>query len=150
MTPLYTPAMLCAAVALSDYPARPEFSHHAATRSALCGAQIAIDLAVDTARITAVGMSVSACAVGQAAAGIFAGAATGRSHAELRAAADAIALWCADDDAAAPDWPGFEPLLPVRGYPSRHGALLLPWRAALNALDQPADAPTGHQACLTD
>jgi len=33
-----------------------------------------------------------------------------------------------------PDWPGLAAIAAARDYPARHGAILLPWRAALDAL----------------
>ena len=33
-----------------------------------------------------------------------------------------------------PDWPGLDAIAPARDFPGRHGAMLLPWRAALEAL----------------
>ncbi|MGB3802536.1 MAG: iron-sulfur cluster assembly scaffold protein, partial [Sphingopyxis granuli] len=59
--------------------------------------------------------------------------APGRSLADLRAARDAIAGWFAGEGAA-PDWPGFDLLAPARDYPARHGAILLPFDAAVAAL----------------
>ncbi|MGB3320231.1 MAG: iron-sulfur cluster assembly scaffold protein, partial [Sphingopyxis granuli] len=45
----------------------------------------------------------------------------------------AIAGWFAGEGAA-PDWPGFDLLAPARDYPARHGAILLPFDAAVAAL----------------
>ena len=36
-----------------------------------------------------------------------------------------------------PDWPDLEMLAPALPYPGRHGAILLPWRAAADALSKP-------------
>ena len=40
-----------------------------------------------------------------------------------------------------PDWPGFDLLAPARDYPARHGAILLPFDAAIAAFEQRAAAP---------
>ena len=51
---------------------------------------------------------------------------------------DAIAAWFRGSDSAPPDWPGFELLAPARDYPARHGAILLPFDAAIQALEEQA------------
>jgi hypothetical protein len=40
-----------------------------------------------------------------------------------------------------PDWPGVEAIAAARDYPARHGAIMLPWTAARDALSSatPAD-----------
>ncbi len=51
----------------------------------------------------------------------------------VRDARQALAAWLTNDGAM-PDWPGIALLEPARGYPARHGAILLAWDAALDAL----------------
>jgi hypothetical protein len=43
-----------------------------------------------------------------------------------------------EEGAELPDWPDFSLLEAARDYPGRHGALQLPWRAALDALSKEA------------
>jgi NifU-like protein involved in Fe-S cluster formation len=78
-------------------------------------------------------MRVHACAVGQAAAAIFAGAAVGRNQPEIEQALAQMAAWVAGEGAI-PDWPGIEAIAAASAYPARHGAMLLPWQAAQAAL----------------
>jgi NifU-like protein involved in Fe-S cluster formation len=84
-------------------------------------------------RIEKLGMRVRACAVGQAAAAIFARHAAGKSEADLRAAQAAMRAWL-DGTGEMPDWPDLRLIAPARDYPGRHGAILLPWDAAIGAL----------------
>ncbi len=84
-------------------------------------------------------MHVEACALGQASAALLARHAPGRGLSEIRAARGAIAGWFAGESAA-PDWPGFDLLAPARDYPARHGAILLPFDAAIAALEDQAAA----------
>lgn len=131
---LYTPELLALAVALADYPANPSLPLHGQARSKSCGSTLAADLAVDAeGRIATVGLQVRACAVGQAAAAIFARAAIGRSRGEIEAAHGALIEWLADK-ADLPDWPGLAAIAPAREFPARHGAIMLPWTAARDAL----------------
>lgn len=132
--PLYNRDILALAVATADYPPRPGAGHHASTRAPLCGSAILLDLDTDPAgRVTGVGMHVEACALGQASAALLARHAPGRGIDDLRAARAAIADWFAGTGGA-PDWPGFDLLAPARDYPARHGAILLPFDAAVSAL----------------
>ena len=134
--PLYNRDILALAVATADYPPRPEAHRRVSRRAPLCGSMIALDLDTDAAgRVADIGLHVEACALGQASAALLARHAPGRGLADIRAARDAIADWFAGSGAAAPDWPGFDLLAPARDYPARHGAILLPFDAAIAALE---------------
>ena len=78
-------------------------------------------------------MKAQACAIGQAAAAIFAEAAAGRRGTEIAEAETAIRAWLAGD-ATLPNWPGLETLAPAQAYPARHGAIMLAWQAARELL----------------
>ena len=137
---LYTPELLALAVELADYPPLETAPVHAEARSPTCGSTLAVDLALDDGgRIARLGMRVRACAVGQAAAAIFARHAPGRDDAEIRAALERLEAWLADEGPA-PEWPGLALVAPARAYPARHGAMLLPWKAAAAALSSAAPA----------
>jgi NifU-like protein involved in Fe-S cluster formation len=131
---LYTPELLGLAVELSDIPLRDDLPLRGAAKSRSCGSTLDIALAVgDDGRLTGIGMRVRACAVGQAAAAIFARSAIGSTADEIAAAGDAIAGWLADGGEL-PGWPGLDMLAAARDYPGRHGAIMLPWNAARDAL----------------
>lgn len=131
---LYTPAVLAAATRLSAYPWDDSLPLRGDARSRSCGSAIAMALSVESdGRIACVGLRPHACAVGQAAAAVFAAAATGRDRAELVRARAAIAAWLAGEGPV-PDWPGIDLLEPAVAYPARHPAILLAWDAALGAL----------------
>ena len=84
-------------------------------------------------------MRVRACAVGQASAAIFARHATGRDLASMQGALERLEAWLADEGPE-PDWPDLELVAAARAYPARHGAMLLPWKAACAALSSVAPA----------
>ena len=131
---LYTPELLALAVALADYPSDASLPLHGDARSKSCGSTLQADLGVDEhGRINRLGLRVRACAVGQAAAAIFARAAEGRGTADIDAAHAALTAWLTGS-AGLPDWPGIEALVPARDFPARHGAIMLPWTAARDAL----------------
>ena len=131
---LYTPELLGLAVSLADYPLDPALPHRGAARSRSCGSTLDLGLTIDSSgRIERLGLRVRACAVGQAAAALFAKGAPGCEAGEIEAAQRAIADWLADGGSP-PDWPGIAALAEARGFPARHGAIMLPWNAALDAL----------------
>lgn len=132
---LYTPAILASAMELAAFPWNDAYTSKGTARSRSCGSAIEIGLSLDAdGRVAALGLRPHACAVGQAAAAIFAKAALGLDQMRVRDARQALAAWLTNDGAM-PDWPGIALLEPARGYPARHGAILLAWDAALDALD---------------
>lgn len=131
---LYTPAILNAAVLLAAYPFHADSPLVGEARSRSCGSVIAVSLGLDAqGRIENPGIRPHACAVGQAAASLFAAHATGRSRAEIAEARASIANWLTGQGPQ-PDWPGLSLLEPARAYPARHPAILLAWDAALAAI----------------
>ena len=131
---LYTPRILALATQLANYPADPALPLSASARSPSCGSSLIVQLALDDRdRIAKLGIAAHACAIGQAATAIFAGAARQRSRAEIADTQAEIASWLAGEGAM-PDWPGLDAIAPAAAYPARHGAILLAWRAALAAL----------------
>ncbi|HWW57230.1 MAG TPA: iron-sulfur cluster assembly scaffold protein [Sphingopyxis sp.] len=134
--PLYNRDILALAVATAEHLPNPGARYHASARAPLCGSRIILDLDTDEGgRVTAIGMHVEACALGQAAATLLARHAPGREIDAIRAVRDAIAGWFGGTGDV-PDWPGFDLLAPARDYPARHGAILLPFDAAITALEE--------------
>ncbi|TYC90825.1 iron-sulfur cluster assembly scaffold protein [Novosphingobium sp. BW1] len=139
VTVLYTPDVLALAMDLAAYPLVSDLSHVAEARSPTCGSQLRLGLdSGPDDRIARVGISAQACAIGQAAAAIFAKAALGQSAAELAKARSEIRNWLSGEGPM-PSWPGFDTLVAVPDYPGRHGAVLLPWDAAQEALSSLAE-----------
>jgi NifU-like protein involved in Fe-S cluster formation len=139
-TKLYTPELLALAIDLSNYPFDQDHPLTGQARSRSCGSSLEISLSLDTNdSINALGMRVTACAIGQAAAAIFAKSAIGKTPDSIAASLAPIESWLGAGGNM-PDWPGFAALGPARDYPGRHGAILLPWRAIAAALCKSARA----------
>ena len=135
---LYSPALLGLATGLAQYPLSADLPRRAEARSRSCGSVITIGLALgDDGRIARIGMQISACAIGQASAAVLAQGIIGVDRAAVHAAADGLAAWLAGEDDL-PDWPGIDALTPAHDHPGRHGALMLPWKAACLALSSAA------------
>jgi NifU-like protein involved in Fe-S cluster formation len=131
---LYTPEVLALATGLVAHPWDDALPLQGLVRSKSCGSTLAIGLALgQDGRIERVGVRAHACAIGQAAATIFARAAIGRDGRDIHAADAAIAAWLAGEGDL-PDWPGFAAIAPALAYPGRHGAIRLAWQAARDVL----------------
>ena len=140
---LYTPEVLGLATSLAGFPLLDGLTMRGAARSAACGSALELGLSLRGGRIDGVGVAASACAIGQAAAAIFVGAAKGKTEADIAAAEAAIAAWLArsavgasvgeGEVAALPDWPGMGAIAAAAAHPARHGAIMLAWRAAADA-----------------
>ncbi|MXO48473.1 iron-sulfur cluster assembly scaffold protein [Erythrobacter vulgaris] len=122
--------MLALAVELADYPFDPSAPCLGEALSRTCGSSLRMSSEID---LTDVGLKISACAVGQASAAIFVRHCAGRSEKDLAVSLAQIESWLAGNSPL-PDWPDIQQIEPARDYPGRHGAIALPWKAALDAL----------------
>lgn len=103
----------------------------------LCGDRITVDVNVADGRILALGHDTRGCLLCRAAASLLGREAPSRGLAEFAAAEMQIAALLQGDHTCAPDWPDIKVFVPVAGYRSRHGCVLLPFRTlrvALNAV----------------
>lgn len=131
---LYTPELLALTVRLAEHAWIDGLPFEGSARSRSCGSTLLAGLDLDEqGRISELGMRVHACAVGQAAAAIFAASAHGRTRDDIENALAAMNAWVAEEGEI-PDWPGIEAISAAVAYPARHGAMLLPWQAAHAAL----------------
>ena len=134
---LYSPEILAAAVGLAEFPLDPALPFHGEARSRSCGSSLKLALSLDEqGRIARIGCRAQACAVGQAAAQIFAIVAPGLTAGQIASTRTELAQWLIEEGPA-PDWRGIALLDAARDYPARHGAILLAWDAALAALASP-------------
>ncbi|MEP3051755.1 MAG: iron-sulfur cluster assembly scaffold protein [Erythrobacter sp.] len=109
-------------------------------RSRTCGSSIKLGLDFsDEGGAGAIGMQVTACAVGQSSASIMAAEIGGKSLEELASIASEIEAW-QRGAGSLPQWPKLDLLESVQTYPGRHEAMMLPWKAAIEALSSGASA----------
>ena len=132
--PLYDTALLRLAATI-PHLGRLQAPHGTAEkRSPVCGSRVIVDVKLDSdGRIAALGLEVSACALGQASANLMASHAIGRSSQELADARDALAAWLAGERNDPGSWPGLDQLARARSHPGRHGAIRLPFEAVTAA-----------------
>jgi NifU-like protein involved in Fe-S cluster formation len=134
--PLYTTEILRLAATLPEPRALEREDGRAELRSPTCGSRISLTVQLDgDRRVVSLSQQVHACAFGQASAALLEKGALGRNHQE---AADALLLlsrWLAGEQDETGEWPGLLALEPARPRRGRHGAILLPFRALLAAIE---------------
>ena len=131
---LYTPEILGLATQLAAFPLSEDMQCRGEARSRTCGSTLSIGLEVDDkGAVTRLGLRASACAIGQAAASIFAQDVKGRTRADIERALVPLEAWLSGAESA-PVWQGIQVLDAARAHPARHGAIMLAWKAAIEAL----------------
>jgi NifU-like protein involved in Fe-S cluster formation len=133
--PLYTTEILRLAASLPEPQQLEHVSGAASQRSPTCGSTVTTEVQLKDGRVEAISQTVSACAFGQASATLVAQQAPGRDRVDVQAALDQLSGWLSGEHAEPPTWPGFEALAPARSRTGRHGAIMLPLRALLAAMD---------------
>ena len=108
-------------------------------RSKTCGSKMRIAVELDWAdRVRRFRQAVEACAYGQATAALMGGHVMGRSAEEVGAALAELEAWLAGKGDLPSAWPGLDVLEPARSRKGRHGAILLPFRTLLAAIEEAA------------
>jgi len=134
--PPYTTEILRLAASLHEMCELEREDGRAELRSPTCGSRIAIAVQLDRdRRVQMISQQVHACAFGQASAALVQQHAIGRAHDEVADALVTISRWLAEEQDEAGDWPGIGALEPARPRKGRHGAILLPFRALLAAIE---------------
>ena len=134
--PLYTTDILRLAASLQGPRELDRVDGGAELRSPTCGSRVTISVQLDAdRRVLAISQQIHACAFGQASAALLERHAIGRAHDEVGNALVLLSRWLAQEQEEVGDWPGIEVLAPARPRKSRHGAILLPSRALLAAIE---------------
>ena len=132
---LYNIDVLRMAAKVAEFPLLADAALREERRSPTCGSRMTVTLDVTPdGRIAAVGLDAKACALGQAAAAIFAQSAVGRSPAEIADMNDKWRAYLAGERDELPDWPEIGLLAAGRDYPARHPSMRLAFEAAHAAL----------------
>lgn len=133
---MYSRELLRLGLRLADQGRLSDFDGSAEARSRACGSVVVADVRMDGDRVVAFGQDVKACAVGQASAAVLGSHIVGRVRTEIKDAHDGFAnfLRGLSDDLG--EWPELQSLAGVREHKGRHAAALLPYEAALAAIDQ--------------
>jgi NifU-like protein involved in Fe-S cluster formation len=135
-SPLYTTDILRLAASLQEERELGREDGRCELHSPTCGSRIEMVVELDEhRRVRMISQRVHACAFGQASAALVQQHAVGRAHDEVAEALVTISRWLAQEQDEAGDWPGIDVLAPARRRKGRHGAILLPFRALLAAIE---------------
>jgi len=133
--PLYTTEILRLAASLPEPVHLERVNGSAEDRSPMCGSTVRTEVELDKeGRVLNLSQRVQACAFGQASAAILQAGASGRDSADVENAAGELGAWLAGERDDPGSWPGLTALEPARSRRSRHGAILLPFRALISAM----------------
>jgi NifU-like protein involved in Fe-S cluster formation len=133
---LYTTEILRLAASLPAPRQLDREDGAAEVHSPTCGSRVRLAVQLDkNRRVERLSMQVEACAFGQASAALVERHSYGRTHDEVSAAMLDISSWLANEHDDASAWPEIIALEPARPRKARHGAILLPFRALLAAMD---------------
>ncbi len=133
--PLYTIEILRLAGSLPEAAKLERVDGRSELRSPTCGSTVVTEVQVEDGRVIALSQTVRACAFGQASAALASQHAVGRSREEIADALADLSAWL-DGTCDEPGGWGLEALAPARSRKSRHGAILLPFRALLASVDE--------------
>ena len=134
--PLYTTEILRLAASLREPHPLDREDGRAELRSPTCGSRVSLAVQLDEhRRVERLSMEVHACAFGQASAALVERHSRGRTHDEISEVMLILSRWLADEREQSAGWPSLAALAPARSRRPRHGAILLPFRALLAAIE---------------
>jgi NifU-like protein involved in Fe-S cluster formation len=134
--PLYTTAILRLAASIPHLGRLELPQGSAELRSPTCGSRALVEVRLDDAgRVLELAQEIEACAFGQASAALMGLQAVGRDRREATKVLAELTAWLTGDRDDLGSWPGLCELAPARPRTARHGAILLPFRALLAAIE---------------
>ncbi len=105
-------------------------------KSRICGSTITVDVNLKAGRISDFGAEVKACALGQASTAIVEKHVVGKDWSELAPVYGALQNLLAGNAATFPEeWEAFNVFSSAQSHKARHSAILLPFKALEEALN---------------
>jgi NifU-like protein involved in Fe-S cluster formation len=133
--PLYTTEILRLAASLDEPRGLAREGGRAELRSPTCGSRVTTAVQLDQdGRVAGLSQQVHGCAFGQASAALVERAAIGRSRTEVEQALTELTDRLGGGEPE-PGW-GQAALAPALSRKGRHGAILLPFRTLLAAIEE--------------
>jgi nitrogen fixation NifU-like protein len=140
--PIYRKEMLRLAADAVGAGTLPAADAVGSAHNPICGDRVAVELALASGRVTALAHQTQACVLTQASAALLAGQAMGLDAAGLADLARRVKVWLAEGGDAPEGYGVFDG---VAAHAGRHTCVLLPFRAALAALEQAQESGPGPQ-----
>lgn len=132
---LYTTEILRLAASLPEPRKLDHVDGTSEQRSPTCGSTLSLQVQLDDeGRVEAVSQQVHACAFGQASASLLAASAAGHAREQVADVLTDLEDWLSGSRDDPGSWPGLAALAPARSRKSRHGAILLPFKALAEAM----------------
>jgi NifU-like protein involved in Fe-S cluster formation len=100
-----------------------------------CGDRVTVDVELVDGRIAALAHQTEACVLTQASAAILGADAKGLDHAGLQALSEAVTAMLKGGPVPRPPFQAYAAFDGVAGHKGRHTCVLLPFKAALEALE---------------
>ena len=104
-------------------------------RSPTCGSTARVEVRLEGGRVVEIAQEIEACAFGQASAALMGVQAVGCDRREATKVLTELTAWLAGERDDPGSWPGLAELDPAKSRTGRHGAILLPFRAFLAAIE---------------
>ena len=134
--PLYTTAILRLAASIPHLGRLELADGTSELRSPTCGSRTRVEVKLhEGGRVLELAQEIEACAFGQASASLMGAQAIGRDRQEATKVLTELTAWLAGERGDPGSWPGLAELAPARSRTGRHGAILLPFRALLAAIE---------------
>jgi NifU-like protein involved in Fe-S cluster formation len=134
--PLYTTAILRLASSIPHLGRLELPQGRAELRSPTCGSTAQVEVRLDDGgRVLEFAQQIQACAFGQASAALMGAQAIGRDRREATKVLTELTDWLVGDRDDPGSWPGLAELAPAKPRTGRHGAILLPFRALVAAIE---------------
>ena len=134
--PLYTTAILRLAASIPHLGRLELADGTSELRSPTCGSRARVEVKLDdSGRVLELAQDIEACAFGQASASLMGAQAIGRDRREATKVLTELTSWLAGERDDPGSWPGLAELSPAKSRTGRHGAMLLPFRALLAAIE---------------
>ena len=136
---------LATSIPLTERLAAPDVT--VVRTSRICGSRVTADFTFNDGAISSYGQEVKACALGQASCSIFGRHIIGQTGESLAPIVEAMRQMLAGEGNAAKElgageWAALEIFLPAQAHKSRHGSIMLPFDAAMEAFESLADKKT--------
>ncbi len=136
---LYTRDILRLAVSIPHQQRLESPDGSAEQRSRTCGSVVIADVIVsDDETLEQLGLTINACALGQASAAILGAEAIGRTVNDLVEARSGLVDFFAGKSDSPGKWQNMDKLIVAKDHQGRHGAILLPYDALIAAFTDAA------------
>ncbi|WP_128253997.1 iron-sulfur cluster assembly scaffold protein [Falsirhodobacter deserti] len=136
MSALYSTELLALAADIPHTGRLADATGSATCRSPVCGSTVTVDVAVGDGLVSRFAQEVRTCLLGQASASLMGAAIMGTDANALTTALKDVEAMLTGGPAPQPPFDSYRMLQAAREHAARHAAILLPLRAAVEAMEK--------------